>query len=131
MDNDANLIAGKLEAYFATGTEGIIWSILKYARDSQADVYDRLYPLEDGDDLIIFSKNKEDILWAGSIDFEYKTKLIEDHPLGVYPGGKQAIDGLWVNGFPRSFNGEPETWLKYFEDAHPAVCHKAELNDGP
>jgi len=87
--------------------------------------------LENNDDLIIFSQNKEDILWAGSINWEYDTNLITNHPLGLYPGGKQAINGRWINGFPRAFDGKPETWLKYFEDAHPAVCYKVECNAGP
>jgi hypothetical protein len=120
-----------LDAYFATGTEGICWSIFKDDPSGHLDPYDRLYPLDDGDDLIIFSDNKDDILWAGHISWEFKTNLMDQHPLGIYPGGKQAIDGYWVNGFPRSYNGDPKTWLSYFLEEYPAVCYKPSLNNGP
>lgn len=46
-------IQGRGEAYWETGTEGVLWAVI----DDQKPDYDGLYVLKDGDHLTIFDRD--------------------------------------------------------------------------
>ena len=50
-----NKISGVLDAFFETGTEGVIWSLY----DDKNNGYDSLHCLENGDYLKVFSESGE------------------------------------------------------------------------
>ena len=63
-------VIGKGEAYFETGTEGVLWAV----HDPTKDGYDGLFVLKNGDLLTIFDKDDSTkILWEDNIELEYKT----------------------------------------------------------
>jgi hypothetical protein len=104
-------IDGRLEPFWATGTEGVCWSLENRIRPG----YDGLIRLGDGDHLTIFNALGH-ILWEGIIDLEYERNY------QAYPRnpqyGQQAVFDDWVNGLQRDV--EPETWARWFYDRHRA-----------
>ncbi|MCW8900213.1 MAG: hypothetical protein OQK75_10725 [Gammaproteobacteria bacterium] len=106
-----NDINAHLEPYFKTGTEGIIWSV-------QIDIlgYEGLYKLKDGDELIIYTKNRCAICWKGIVQLEYK-RLYTPYPENPQYG-QQLIFNRWVHGFQDSL--QPHIWAKWFFEKMPA-----------
>lgn len=110
-------VIGRLEAFFETGTEGVIWSL----HDPSLPGYDGLWPLYSGDQLKVLDGDG----WEGTVDLEYARNR-QPSPYGGRPG--QAANGLWVHGFQSSL--EPDVWAKMFFDEYrasltPTITHPA------
>lgn len=103
-------ICGRLEPFFETGTEGIVWSIY----DSSLPGYDGLWPLEQGDSLMIVGDTR--VMWEGTIKLEYKRNFIKYNDEDY---GQQAVAGFWVNGLQEDV--EPDLWYAMFKDARRAI----------
>src|ERR1051325_11945050 len=85
-------VYGRLEPFFETGTEGIVWSV----QDPWLPSYDGLWCLREGDHLRVLGK------WEGIIDFDYERDVVESSG-----GGRgQAVHGFWVNGLQRDVGSE-------------------------
>ena len=114
------MVKGNLEAFFETGTEGVIWSLY----DDTKEGYEGLNCLDQGDYLTIFDpEDKNKVVWEGNIDLEYERNY---HPYPLNPQyGQQAIGGLWVHGIQRDV--EPDTWGKWFYKQYPAEVIKSEI----
>lgn len=110
------MIKGQLEAYYETGTEGIIWSLVEPDKG-----YEGLNCLKNGDYLIVYQKNSQVIRWEGTVDLEYVRR---NRPLPFNPQySQQEIFGWWVHGFQNSL--DPEVWSKmFFEECNAALKPK-------
>ena len=65
-------ILGTLDAFFETGTEGIVWSVT----NNDLEGWNKLNCLKDGDYLTIFdSVDKTTVVWEGVIQYEYERNL--------------------------------------------------------
>ena len=102
MDEDEECVSGLLEPFFETGTEGIVWSV--YDPRQLGGSYEGLHPLQDGDELTIYSEDGSQILWQGTIQLEYKE----------YPYEIQGIQA----------NVDHKVWAKMFFDELPAILKK-------
>lgn len=112
----SKVIKGKLDAYFETGTEGVIWSLLEQGKEG----YHGLNCLEDGDYLTILDHDNN-VIWEGNIDFEYERNYI---PFPSNPSyGQQCVRGLWVHGIQKDV--DPETWADWFLEGRSALLIKA------
>lgn len=111
------MISGRLEPFFETGTEGVIWSV----NDPSMPGYDGLWPLYNGDHLRIIGVHDETV-WAGTIEFEYERNW-QRFPYNP-SHGQQAVNDFWVHGLERTL--APETWAAYFFEQY-----RAELTLGP
>lgn len=105
------VIYGALEAYFETGTEGVIWSVYEDGDKG----YDGLHCLKNGDNLKVFNKDGS-FLWEGIINLNYKTRY-RSYPLNP-EYGQQEVLGYWVHGL--QVDVEPEAWGKMFFDRQHA-----------
>lgn len=104
-------IEGRLDPYFETGTEGVVWSLM----DPRIPGYDGLFNLDDGDTLTVLRADK--IVWQGVVDLEWERGY---RPYPMNPSlGQQEIFGYWVHGFQRDL--EPEVWAKFFFDNCRAI----------
>lgn len=105
-------VCGLLDPFFETGTEGVIWSLVRLGVPG----YDQLITLSDGARLRIIDPIGA-IAWEGVVDFEY------ERTRRPYPGnpsqGQQAVRGMWVNGLQRSL--PPDLWADLFFRRCPAV----------
>jgi len=113
---------GTLEAYSETGTEGIIWALLKHTLPPEGGhgYYDRLVCLEPGDHLIIYDKEsfyydaEKVIVWEGDHDVE-----TESHQeTNDYGRTDQAIFNMWCHGLQKT--PFVEQWALYFLREFPA-----------
>lgn len=100
-------VFGRLDAFFETGTEGIIWSLA----DQGLPGYDGLWPLQYGDHLDVLDADGE-TLWQGMIKLEYANLRDPTH-------NQQQVLGYWVHGLQDG--ADPETWAKLFFDRERAV----------
>jgi hypothetical protein len=100
-------LKGKLDPYFETGTEGVIWSVVVDGYEG----YDSLLPLKDGDQLKVLGSDGQ-LIWSGVVNLEWKRnwRLYPMNP--AY--GQQAVLGLWVHGLQSDVN--PEVWARWFLD---------------
>lgn len=114
------VITGKLEPFFETGTEGVIWSIYENGKTG----YDGLHPLKNGDKVTIFAGDNS-VLWDGIVSLEYKRRY-KQYPLNP-KYGQQEVFGYWVHGFQE--NLEPTIWSKMFFDELNAQLIKGKEND--
>ena len=101
------MINGRLEAFFETGTEGIIWSLVEPNKG-----YEGLHCLKNGDYLKVYKENTEEVIWEGTVLLEYERRY-RSYPLNPQYG-QQEIFGCWVHGFQE--NLAPEVWSKMFFD---------------
>lgn len=108
----APVFTGRLEPFFETGTEGIVWSVLV---DGLLG-YDALLPLENGDELVIYGQDGT-VAWQGVIALEYKRR---QRPYPMNPQySQQEVLGRWVNGLQEGV--DPEVWAQAFFQQAPAV----------
>lgn len=108
-------IEGEPLAFFETGTEGVIWSVAEPGKS-----YEGLHELEDGDVLLIFSGDYDELLWVGVIDLDWEIG-VRSSPLN--PEYKQQVsNGLWCHGIQRGF--EPDQWGQLFSPENKAVLYK-------
>ena len=110
-----NKISGVLDAFFETGTEGVIWSLY----DDKNNGYDSLHCLENGDYLKVFSESGE-IEWEGIVDLEYKRNYRSFPNNPDY--GQQEVFGFWVHGLQSDLN--PEMWANLFFNKFKAELKK-------
>ena len=115
-----NTIKGKLDPFFETGTEGVIWSLYEDGKEG----YDALVILDQGDYLTIFDpEDSTKVVWEGNIDLEYERNY---HPYPMNPKyGQQAVMGYWVHGIQRDV--EPDDWGIWFFKAYPGEVIKSEI----
>lgn len=111
-------IKGKLEPFFETGTEGIIWSVTEDGKEG----YDSLHSLDEGDLLtVLVPDGSGAVVWEGNINYEWKRNFRN------YPGnpdhGQQEIGGMWVHGIQE--NVEPDDWGMWFYKQYPCELVKA------
>ena len=113
----SNRIAGILDPFWETGTEGVIWAVIN--DDPKLQGYEKLTILTDGDYLFV-EDGEGGIIWEGEIKLEYERKY---RPFPNNPeSGQQEIFGYWVHGFQES--EEPETWATWFFEGRRAVLIK-------
>lgn len=107
--NNMTTIKGKLDPFFETGTEGVMWAVT----DEDNDGYESLHILRSGDHLAIYDTDDcTNLVWYGNIDFEYERN---NRPLPYNPGQfRQAVLGYWVHGLQKDV--EPETWATWFRE---------------
>lgn len=114
----SKIITGTLDAFFETGTEGVIWSIIEDGKDG----YDGLNPLRSGDYLSVFDK-AGNLIWEGNVSYNY-TDRYQSYPLNPQYG-QQAVNDMWVHGLQ---NGViPEDWALWFTKGYRAVLARAGL----
>lgn len=111
------MITGRLEPFFETGTEGVIWSL----NDPSLPGYDGLRGLRNGDHLRIIGSDDATV-WDGEIDLEY-TRNWQPYPENP-SHGQQAVSGYWVHGLQTTL--DPERWGSYFFERY-----RGELTLGP
>lgn len=100
-------IFGRLDAFFETGTEGVVWSVA----DQRLPGYDGLWPLQFGDHLDVLDANGE-TLWQGIFKLEYDNRRDPTH-------NQQEVGGYWVHGLQDG--ADPEAWAKLFFDRERAI----------
>ncbi len=97
--------AGVVDNFFETGTEGVMWVLLKDGFEG----YNALVPVDPGDYLKVFAED-------GSIAFE--GKIIPDWDIGWaeypnYPGhGQPCALGYWIHWTQKGW--EPDKWALLF-----------------
>lgn len=113
-------LAGFLLFWSETGTEGGYWAFQdkRYIFSSTKDwpherwSYDGLHVLEDGDTLIIYSKeDPAKVIWTGTIKLKLH-QLFTEH-----------ARGMWIHADQEGI--DRETWSKWFFDKYPAKLVKA------
>ena len=111
----SNILIGCLDAFFETGTEGIIWAFI----DNNATGWDALNILNDGDYLFI-EDGEGGIAWEGKVLLDYEI------PKRAQLSGamQQEVCGYWVHGLQKGV--KPEDWAQWFLTSRPAVLRKAE-----
>jgi hypothetical protein len=118
-----HLIVGTLDAFFETGTEGVIWAV----NNNNEDGWAALNILEDGDYLFV-EDGYGGIEWEGVVDLDYDIRKAARQSGAM----QQEVCGYWVHGLQRGVN--PETWGAWFFDNRPAVLRKkdyASITDQP
>jgi len=111
----AEEVRGFLFAFFETGTEGVIWSLLDHGLPG----YDSLRPLRDGDELRVLD-DAGGTLWEGVVRLDRTTGR-----LPRYAGGEpvqQAVLGYWVHGLQEGM--DPEAWGRMFFEERRAVLRE-------
>lgn len=116
------IVEGRLEAFYETGTEGVIWSVFEEGKKS----HDGLNILEYGDYLRIYdSPKKEQLIWEGNIFYDWETNW---RPYPLNPRyGQQEVLGYWVHGIQEGVY--PETWGRWFFASLPAQLIKSEMGN--
>lgn len=108
-------IKGTLEAFFETGTEGVIWSLFEDGKEG----YEGLHCLNDGDLLVVCGKNGKEV-WRGAVALEWKRR---HRPYPLNPQyGQQQIFGMWVRGFQVGIT--PTKWARMFFEKNKAELLK-------
>ena len=111
------MISGRLDPFFETGTEGVIWSLT----DTSLPGYDGLWPLYTGDHLRIIGAD-DDTAWEGTVVLEYQRNW---QPYPANPSyGQQAVNNYWVHGLQADL--DPDRWAGYFFEKY-----RGELTPGP
>jgi hypothetical protein len=117
-----NRIVGVLDAFFETGTEGVVWSIV----DNDKTGYEALSRIKDGDYLFV-EDMAGNIEWEGKILLDWKSRM---RPYPTNPeSGQQEVLGYWVHGL--QVGVEPERWAKWFFESRPAVVIPGERYGTP
>lgn len=100
---------GKLEAYFETGTEGVIWSVYEDGKEG----YEGLNCLQDGDYIKVFDP-QEQVVFDGEVKLEWERNY-RPYPRNPHLG-QQEVGGFWVHGLQE--NIDPQTWSTWFHSAY-------------
>ena len=110
-----NILVGTLDAFWETGTEGIIWSF----NDNNETGWAALNILVDGDYIFVEDGNGN-IEWEGVVSLDYDLRK-RARMSGAF---QQEVCDYWVHGLQRGV--DPETWAGWFLNSRPAVLRKAE-----
>lgn len=111
----AGEVRGFLFAFFETGTEGVIWSLLDHGLPG----YDSLRPLRDGDELRVLD-DAGGTWWEGVVRLDRTTGRLPRHPGGEPV--QQAVLGCWVHGLQEGM--DPEAWARMFFEERRAVLRE-------
>ncbi len=129
-NNNAAPIYGILDAFFETGTEGVLWAlqdekhISTDAKGNPAWSYDGLNILKNGDLLTVFADNKRDVvLWRGVINLDPNTNRQQFEFVTGMTFTAQTYDGFYVHGLQS--NVDLKMWTRFFFDGRPAMLQKA------
>lgn len=96
---------GRLDPFFETGTEGMIWSLIE---DSKSG-YDALVSIENGDHLKIYRPD-DTVAFDGVIKTDYKAGWTE---FPQNPGhGQPSALGCWIHWTQKGWN--PDDWAALF-----------------
>ncbi len=100
-------VRGVPYAFFETGTEGVMWSVLEDGKSG----YDALNIIEEGDHLTIYANDeKETVMFSGLIVEDVETGLYS-HPQN--PRYKQQVAlGMWIHWVQEGW--EPDQWAELF-----------------
>lgn len=96
---------GELYGFFETGTEGVIWTLIK----DDLKGYEALETIKEGDHLKVFNTD-------GSIAFDGTIK--EDYEIGYRPYplnpeyGQPCALGMWIHWTQSGW--QPDDWAKLF-----------------
>lgn len=96
---------GVLDAFFETGTEGVLWSVLEVPSKG----YESLHVLQDGDELTVY-RSDGSIRWSGIVELEYETGY-RSYPKNP-EHGQQCVFGYWVHGNQRGM--DLKVWAAMF-----------------
>lgn len=107
-DSTTLKLEGHLYGWWETGTEGVYWSLVTDWGAEHAS-YENLYPLEDGDELVVYQEDGA-VLWSGTISWDWNVRW-RSYPLNPEQG-QQEVGGMWVHGF--QVGVDPEVWADYF-----------------
>lgn len=100
------IYTGKLDAFFESGTEGILWSLYEHGKEG----YDALQSIQEGDYLIIYSDETLQTLFTGFIKPDYN---INRQPYPLNPTYSQpCVLGYWCHWLIKEV--PPEVWANYF-----------------
>lgn len=113
------IIKGKLDPFFETGTEGVIWSLYEDGKEG----YDGLRPLYNGDYLMVFHPEDDSLVWEGNINFEYERNF-RNYPTNP-EYGQQEVFGFWIHGLQE--NVSPEDWGTWFFKSYPANLIRGDI----
>ena len=97
---------GELEAYFETGTEGVMWSLVEDGKTG----YDALVIIEPGDRLTVYGEDGRTPLFDGIVR--------PDHEIGYRPHfegaghGQPCALGLWIHWTQKGW--QPDDWARLF-----------------
>jgi hypothetical protein len=101
---------GTTYGFFETGTEGIIWTLLK---DGFAG-YEAIESIEEGDHLSVFDTDNN-VLFEGIIQPDYEAGWME-YPLNPGYGQPSAL-GYWIHWTQKDW--KPDDWAKLFMGETP------------
>lgn len=115
------IYTGRLEIFFETGTEGVVWAF----QESGKKDHEGLVFIEQGDTLWIDSDGSQGCgsqVFAGTIDEDHKTGWAE-YPKN--PGhGQPTACSLWIHWTQRGWR--PDDWAQLFLESRAARLRKAE-----
>ena len=125
-ENIRKPITGELEAYWATGTEGICWSFYDSSKKNENNTpsYEGLYAINSGDLLTIFKPDSDKITgnkiicWHGIIQWDFKSYQ-QDSPGGIH---QEIKDIGWFRGMQTGV--DPHEWSRMFFEGWPAQIVK-------
>ena len=100
---------GILYGHWETGTEGVIWMLMKGDHTKEHWSYDDLVRIEKGDRLKIFADD-DSILFDDVIDPDYKAGY-EKYPLNPVYGQPCAL-GYWIHWTQKGWR--PDDWAILF-----------------
>lgn len=106
MGQEKKKYTGVLDGYFATGTEGTLWTV--DTRNRNYGLYGEVF-IEPGDYLTVYG-NDGSVIFQGEIQPDYKTGRRN------YPGskkyGQQCALGFWIHWIQKGW--QPDDWAKLF-----------------
>lgn len=109
---------GTLYGWFETGTEGVIWILLKNGEEG----YDAFCSIEEGDHITIFNED-DTVLYQGVIQKDEETGWTK-YPRNPDPElGQQVALGMWVHWIQAGF--KPDDWAGLFFHNPPCSQIKA------
>lgn len=135
-------IKGITYLYYETGTEGAYYAVLD---ESKSDFYESLVLLEENDEIIIWNKNKTQIIYQGAIkkdrqknltqfswvekyrnnQVEFREKFNRDFPskeeIELYYS-QQASLGIWVHWLQADV--DDKLWTQWFLEELPVLLIK-------
>lgn len=99
---------GLAYAYWETGTEGVLWSVVENF-ENEGWSRDDLHILKNGDHLILRDRETGEVVFDGVVNLSRDLCKVTG-PNGVEG---QGLDGFWVHGV-QADGCTPEEWSRWF-----------------